>query len=563
MKPSRKHIAPSITASSYGIPWLVSLLAIPALSIPASATVMYWDGNGTLSTNWTNTANLYSLADGSNPAAAAGASDDVVFVYTGLDNTMYLSQTTGTISVRSVTFTNTGISQIRAGGGSRTLNIGAGGITVNSGAGAVLLGRANGTTGAVTLTFKLTADQVWTNNDNDTLDFYYGGTGSGGGVLGSAIDTNGKILTLAGTGSFSLDTPISGTGALTKGGIGTATIGNSFGATGANTYSGTTTINEGTLIVQGGNAILDTGAVSLANTTGAQVQLNASETIGSLAGGGTSGGNVNLQANALTVGDSNSTLYAGVLSGTNGGVVKTGIGTLSLSGSNSYSGATSISEGTLAITGSGSINSTTGVTIASGATLRYNSSVAYSGGSITNNGGTITGTGPIGVAVALDSLADKLAPGNSPGIQTYSVGQTWNSFTYQWETNNLTGNTAGTNFDQLGINGSLTLTGAAANSYALDIFSLTGSNTSGAVPNFAETSRQWTILTTTGGITGFNAAYWNILTSGFTSSPTWTGNFSVTADSNNIYLNYAAVPEPRAAMIGSIGLCALLRRRRF
>lgn len=276
------------------------------------------------------------------------------------------------------------------------------------------------------------------------------------------------------------------------------------------------------------------------------------------------GSKIDTNGKALVIGGSGNTIVNQLVTGT-GSVEFNGSGSaaLTLSVANDYTGVTKVSAGTLAITGAGSINSTSGVTIGSSGTFRYNSSVAYSGGTITNNGGTITGTGDIGVAVTLDSLADKLAPGNSPGIQTYSVGQTWNSFTYQWETNNFTGNTAGTNFDQLGINGSLTLTGAAANSYALDIFSLTGSNTSGAVPNFAETSRQWTILTTTGGITGFNAAYWNILTSGFTSSPTWTGNFSVTADSNNIYLNYAAVPEPRAAMIGSIGLCALLRRRRF
>jgi autotransporter-associated beta strand protein len=271
--------------------------------------------------------------------------------------------------------------------------------------------------------------------------------------------------------------------------------------------------------------------------------------------------NLSANNNTLSIGATNlSTEYSGTLS--NSALTKTGSGTLTLSGDNSYTGVTAIDNGTLAVTGSGDINSTSGLTIGSSGTFRYNSSVAYSGGTITNNGGTITGTGNIGVAVTLDSLADKLSPGNSPGIQNYGVGQTWGSFTYQWETNNFTGTTAGTDYDQLGINGTLTLTGAAANSYALDILSLTGSNTSGLVPNFAETSRQWTILTTTGGITGFNAAYWNLNTGGFTSSPTWTGNFSVTADSNNIYLNYAVVPEPRAAMIGMIGALALLRRRR-
>ena len=330
-------------------PFLRSSLTVlvAALASTSHAATLYWDGNGTLSNNWTNTATLYAQADGSDPALAAGANDDVVFVYSDLDDTMYLSQTTGTISVKSLTFNNTGISQIRAGGASRTLNIGLGGITVNSGAGAVLLGRANGTTGAVTQTFKLAADQSWTNHDVDTLDFYYGGPTGGSAALGSAIDTNGKILSLAGAGNFSLDTPISGAGSLIKGGGGTATIGNAHGATGANTYAGATTINEGTLIVQGGNAIPDAGAVALADALDTILQLNASETIGSLSGGGTTGGTVNLQANTLTVGDANTnTTYSGILSGT-GGLAKQGTGTLALSGPNTYEGATTVSAGNL------------------------------------------------------------------------------------------------------------------------------------------------------------------------------------------------------------------------
>lgn len=343
-------------------------LAALAFATTSHAATLYWDGAGTLSTNWTNAVGLYAQGDGSDPAASAGANDDVVFVYTGLDNTMYLSQTTGTISVRSLTFNNTGISQIRAGGAARTLNIGAGGITVNSGAGAVLLGRANGTTGAVTQTYRLAANQTWTNNDDDTVDFHYGGTGAGSGALGSAIDTNAKILTLAGTGNFSLDTPISGTGSLIKGGGGTATIGHAFGATGANSYTGTTTVNDGTLILQGGNAIPDAGAVTLADATAALIQLNASETIGSLAGGGTIGGNVNLQANTLTLSGTNTTTFAGVLSGT-GGLTRQGGGTLALSGSNTYEGSTTVSAGSLVFLNTASKPSLSAVSVSAGATL--------------------------------------------------------------------------------------------------------------------------------------------------------------------------------------------------
>ena len=158
----------------------------------------------------------------------------------------------------------------------------------------------------------------------------------------------------------------SGTTTFTKTGTGTQTL------SGANTYTGITTINGGTLALGGGSALADTGAVSLADTAGATLLLNASETIGSLAGGGATGGNVNLQGHTLTLGNATSTTFAGALSGT-GGLVKQGAGTLTLTGANSYSGNTTVSGGvlsvstpffgdtsTITITGTAKINLNTG-----------------------------------------------------------------------------------------------------------------------------------------------------------------------------------------------------------
>jgi autotransporter-associated beta strand protein len=390
----------------------------------------------------------------------------------------------------------------------------------------------------------------------------------------NAFALNGKTLAVnsnsTNASTVTFESEITGTSASAINFGGSTSAAGKFRLSAANGFSGTATINAssggGALSLELNhanalqNATLNTG--SSGNQAVKFILTGTTYNIGALAGSDaldiTGSNTVSVGAKAV---DSTFSGTIGNSSGT-ANLTKVGGNTLELSGDNSYSGATNITNGTLAVTGSGDINSTSGVTIGSSGTLRYNSSVAYSGGAITNNGGTITGTGDIGTAITLDSLADKLAPGNSPGIQEYTVAQTWGSFTYQWETNNFTGTTAGTDFDQLGITGSLTLTGAAANSYALDILSLTGSNTSGLVPNFAETNRQWTILTATGGITGFNAAYWNLNTGGFTSSPAWTGSFTVTADSNNIYLNYATVPEPGAALLGGLGTLFLLRRRR-
>ncbi len=177
-------------------------------------------------------------------------------------------------------------------------------------------------------------------NTNETI-----GSLTGGGTTGGNVNLQSFTLTTGGdNSSTNFGGAISGTGALTKAGTGTMTL------SGTNTYSGTTTVNAGTLALSGGAAILDTGAVSLANTAGAILLLNANETIGSLAGGGTNGGNVNLQSFTLTAGGNNApTTYTGIISGTGGGLIKMGTGTLTLAGSSTYTGATIVKNGTLAL----------------------------------------------------------------------------------------------------------------------------------------------------------------------------------------------------------------------
>jgi hypothetical protein len=82
------------------------------------------------------------------------------------------------------------------------------------------------------------------------------------------------------------------------------------------------------------------------------------------------------------------------------------------------------------------------------------------------------------------------------------------------------------------------------------------------VANFTETNRTWTILTTTGGISNFDASEWAINTGGFTSSPSWTGTWSLTQSGSNLVLNYNVVPEPGSALLGCSGVLMLLGLRR-
>ena len=252
-----------------------------------------------------------------------------------------------------------------------------------------------------------------------------------------------------------------------------------------------------------------------------------------------------------------------VNSGGTTNLVKNGSGTNTLKAANTYTGATTVNEGILNIASTGTINTSSGISVAAGAKFVYNSSTALSvAPTLTGNGisnrAVLGGTGTVGTSVTLDNLGDVLSPGNSPGIQNYTPAQTWSSFSYDWEVNNFTGTTAGTAFDQIGVGGTLNLNGGSG-SYILNVLGLTAGDVSGNVPNFSEINRSWTILTSTG-ITGFNAANWSINTTGFTDPD--TGTWLLAQSDNNLVLSYAPIPEPRAALLGGLGLLMLLRRRR-
>ena len=194
-----------------------------------------------------------------------------------------------------------------------------------------------------------------------------------GGITGAA-----KNVTFGGAGDIAVSGVIgTTTGTVNKDGAGTTTL------SGVNTYTGITTINAGTVAVSGGSAIADAAGVFIADVAGATLKLNASETIGSIAGGGATGGSVHLQANTLTVAGGTSSNFAGVITGTGGILAKQGAATLILSGANVYTGGTTINSGILKVNAGGSLG--TGAVTAK-ATL-----LAGDGVTITNNI-TMTGT---------------------------------------------------------------------------------------------------------------------------------------------------------------------------
>ncbi|MFG6456234.1 autotransporter-associated beta strand repeat-containing protein [Roseateles sp. BYS96W] len=280
----------------------------------------------------------------------------------------------------------------KAGSGTLTLgssNTYTGGTTVSDG---VLSIAAQGALGATPGVF--TADQLVLAGgtlqvtDDVTFDAQRGvvlGTGTSG-ISGATLDVAaGKTLTIH--------------GAIANNGASTGTLTKTGGATsklvlaGANTYTGLTTVNGGQLTLSGGSAMADpgagvdagAGAIALADTAGVQLVLAANETIGGLSGGG----DINLGAFRLTLGDnSNATAtYNGQITGAAGqaGVVqlvKQGSSTQVFTHpTNSFTGATRIDSGTLSIAADGSLGAAPGVVTANqlvlaGGTLRVMGDVA-------------------------------------------------------------------------------------------------------------------------------------------------------------------------------------------
>lgn len=137
---------------------------------------------------------------------------------------------------------------------------------------------------------------------------------------------------------------------------------------GGNAYNGSTTVNAGSISISPSalmEVLPDNTALSLANVSGVSFNLNGrNEQIGSLAGGGALGGNVNLGSGTLTLGGNNqSTSYAGVISGT-GSLVKIGNGILALSNANTFTGGVSVSRGELELAAAGgALNSDSTLTL--------------------------------------------------------------------------------------------------------------------------------------------------------------------------------------------------------
>ncbi len=230
-----------------------------------------------------------------------------------------------------------------------------------------------------------------------------------------------------------------------------------------------------------------------------------------------------------------------VNSGGTTNLVKNGSGTNTLSATSTFTGSTTVNDGKLLITGS--LANTSGVTVNDGATLGGNGSIA---GPVTLNSGATISAGE-----GIDSL--------TTGSNTWNSGS---ALIFQFSTDGSSGS-AGSEWDSLGINGDLNLSGVTSGDpFTIALVSMSDATNSGLLGTWdANSNATWSgIVATTGSITGFASDKFLVDTTNFQN--TFNGNFTVVANGSNLDLVYTAVPEPKAMLIGSLGLIMLLRRRR-
>jgi autotransporter-associated beta strand protein len=344
-----------------------------------------------------------------------------------------------------------------------------------------------------------------TSTKNATVDAPFSGTigrltiePAYSGII--TLDRSLTLGALAGTGTINLGNntlttggdnstttfsgTISGSGGLTKNGTG------SFYLRASSSYEGPTSINAGSILVSANNALGSTAGgtmiaggsarlvfersvnyssaepvtvngagfnsqgalVSIGNSSFAgPITLASASSIGSYPAGFTFtlSGAINTSGNALTLKGTGNIAVGGVVSGS-GSLAKDGTGTATLSNTNTYSGATTVSAGTLSVTGS--ITSAT----------------------TTQTGATLAGTGSIAAATATGGT---VSPGTGVGILNGTSANFSSNGILRIQIQGYT--TAGTHYDRLNLSGVLT-TGSES-TLTLDLAGLSSPGTASGI----------------------------------------------------------------------------------
>ncbi len=280
------------------------------------------------------------------------------------------------------------------------------------------------------------------------------------------ILTNASLINSSATNTTTID---NGVAAISLTAVGT-------GYTSAPTLTFSSGTAAGTLTASG-----TTFAVNTQQLTSAGTGYTTAPTI-TISGGGGSGATATAILSSIALNGTNTIGGAGALvikaqitdGTTSGGLNKTGAGTLTLSGANSYTGGTTVSGGTIKLTTGGTLGATTGSLGVAGGTLDLNG-VNATVGAVTLGGGTIAATS---AAILTTS-----------GITVNGTGNTIKSGT------TLVGNVS------QGAGSSLAVNGTIGNNSLASGASLSGTGTAGAITLAGNNTLGSSSTLTTGGIT--------------------------------------------------------------
>ena len=350
-------------------------------------------------------------------------------------------------------------------------------------------------------------------------------------VNGGSVNVGGNFLLLGNTFTTTATTSTAEVN-ISAGDILVSGFGLRFGQNNSNiTSTGTVNLNGGRITVAAVSEATTGNHTSTFNFNGGELRvLSGSSSASFMSGLNTAqvrngGAVINTNGVNSTIGQS---LIHSTIGGDNaidGGLTKKGTGTLTLTGTNTYTGDTTVQSGGLIV--NGSIAAATTTTVESGATISGSGAV----GSLTvNAGGSVN-------------------PGNSPGTLTVN-GNYSQAGTLVAE---ITGLTAGTQHDQLIVNGGVSLSGSlnaqfSAGTYQLnDMIFLILNDGNDAITGTFNGLAQNGFVTTYGGwdwVVSYNA---NSSTNSFTGG-------------NDVALR--AIPETSTTLLGGLSALALLRRRR-
>ena len=412
----------SLTFSSFTeIGTLQFATTAPAYFYDLSGRALVIGGAGILiSSSSAPTFNAFGLLEFDNAATAGNAI---------INNTPGATTFTGTSTAGTATITNSfgGLLSFTdsstAGGASITTNSGSQTrFSANSTAGnATIIANS----GALTQFFDNSTAANATISNNGVLNFFDASTAGNAAIANLAASNIVNFFNSSTAGNASItnngflgfsDTSTAGNASITNtffvgfsnaSSAGTATITNNLAGTlafgdSSTAANATITMNNGGRVVftqdsTGGQARFITnggGVFDMSGLTGAGMTAGSIEGAGSYA----------LGSKQLTVGGNNlSTQVSGIIAdggtfgGTGGSLVKVGAGTLTLSGVNTYTGATTVNAGTLSVNGSIANSS---VTVNAGGMLGGNGTI----GNTTINGGTLSPGNSIGTLTVQGNL---------------------------------------------------------------------------------------------------------------------------------------------------------------